>query len=132
MSESSENNADDSSRNGDLLAAIRAALVPDAPSEARTTAANACRAILRGLEPTPARNGAPAAAPASPFAGTPLAGTPLAGTPLGNALGVLGSLPREQVLQFLVTGMRALLGQGSPTYRAAPVSRIYDTTERAG
>jgi len=123
MSESNDNKSTDTgSSNDDLVSAIRAALGPDASSEARTNAAHACRTILRGLEPTPARNGSPATSPAAM----------LAGTPIGNALSALGSLPRDQVLQLLATGMRVLFGQGSPSYRAAPLHRPTDTTERAG
>jgi len=123
MSESNDNNSTDTGRsNEDLVSAIRAALTPDASTEARTSALHACRAIMRGLEPAPARNSAPGGSPASV----------LAGTALGNALGALSSLPRDQVLQILVTGMRALLGQGSPSYRTAPLHRPTDTTERAG
>jgi hypothetical protein len=123
VSESNDNPADDTTRrNDELVAAIRAALTAEASAEARTSAAHACRAILRGLEPA-LRNGAPSAAPASV----------LAGTPLGNALGAISSIPREQVLEFLVTGVRALLGQGVPTYRTAPAPpRVPHTDERTG
>lgn len=111
MSESNDTNADDpASRNDELVAAIRAALASDASSEARASAAHACRAILRSLEPAPVRNAAPS---------TPAASM-LAGTPLGNALNVLSSIPREQVLGFLVTGLRAVLSQNAPTYRPPP------------
>jgi hypothetical protein len=47
----------------------------------------------------------------------------LAGTPLGAALGAISSIPREQLLEFLVTGVRALFSQGSPSYRSAPSAR---------
>ena len=120
MSESNDNNSSDTGSNDDLVSAIRAALAPDASSEARMGAVHACRAILRGLEPAPARNSAPGGSPV------------LAGTALGNALGALSSLPRDQVLQILVTGMRSLLGHGAPIYRTAPLHRPTDTTERAG
>lgn len=113
MSDSNDTNADDpASRNDELVSAIRAALAPDASSEARTSAAHACRAILRGLDPAPSRNAAPSTSTASV----------LAGTPLGNALNAISSIPREQVLGFLVTGLRAVLSQNAPTYRARPVS----------
>ena len=122
MSESNDNNSTDArSSNDDLMSSIRAALAPDASSDARTSAAHACRTLLRSLEPAPARNGSPGASPAAM----------LAGTPIGNALSALGSLPRDQVLQLLATGMRVLFGQGSPSYRAAPLHRPTDTTERA-
>jgi hypothetical protein len=111
MSEPNDSNASDAaSRIDDLVSAIRRALAPDAPSEARASAANACRVILRSLEPAGTRNGAPIAAPAST----------LAGTPLGTALGALSSIPRDQILEFLVTGLRAVLSQTAPMYRARP------------
>jgi hypothetical protein len=111
MSEPNDSNTSDAANHiDDLVSAIRTALAPDAPSEARTSAANACRVILRGLEPAGMRNGAPIATPAST----------LAGTPLGAALGALGSIPREQILEFLVTGLRAVLTQTAPVYRGRP------------
>jgi hypothetical protein len=122
MSDPNDNHSPDAaSRNDDLIAAILTALAPDASPEARASGLGACRAILRGLEPPPARNGAPGS-PASM----------LAGTPLGAALGALSSVPREQILELLVSGVRAMLGQGAPTYRAAPLHRPPDTTERSG
>ena len=117
MSEPNDNNAPDpASRIDDLVSSIRSALGPDASSEARSSAANACRTILRGLEPAAMRNGAPAASPASSPASM------LAGTPLGTALGALSSIPREQVLQFVVGGLRAFLSPSAPTYRARPAT----------
>lgn len=111
MSESNDTKADDPvSRNEELVSAIRAALAPDASSEVRATAAHACRAILRGIEPAPSRSTAPNTSAASA----------LAGTPLENALNALSSIPREQVLGFLVTGLRAVLSQNAPTYRPRP------------
>lgn len=123
MSDSNDSNASDAaSRVDDLVSAIRTALASDASSEARASGASAARAILRGLEPSPTRNGAPSSSPTSM----------LAGTPLGAALGALSSIPREQILEFIVSGVRAVLGQGSPTYRPAPLHRATDTTERSG
>jgi hypothetical protein len=123
MSDPNDNHTSDTAhRTDELVAAIRAALASDASPEARSTGASACRTILRGLEPAPPRNGAPPSSPTSM----------LAGTPLGTALGALTSIPREQVLEFIVSGLRAVLGHGSPpTYRPAPVRRPPDTTERA-
>jgi hypothetical protein len=127
MSDPNDNNTSDAaSRNDELMSAIRTALATDASPEARATGASACRAILRGLEPAQLRNAAPPSSPSSPA-------SMLAGTPLGAALGALNSVPREQILEFLVSGLRAVLGHGSPpTYRAAPVHRPPDTTERSG
>jgi hypothetical protein len=114
MSTPNDNNTPDAAaRLEELVAAIRAALASDASPETRSTGASACRTILRGLEPAPPRNGAPPSSPASTFAGTPL----------GAALGALSSVPREQMLEFVVSGLRAVLGQGSsPTYRPAPIA----------
>jgi hypothetical protein len=125
MSDPNDNNTSDAaSRSDELVSAIRTALASDASPEARATGANACRAILRGLEPAQVRN---SAAPSSPAASM------LAGTPLGTALGALNSIPREQILELIASGLRAVLGQGSPpTYRPAPVHRPPDTTERSG
>lgn len=107
MSDLNDNNTSDAaSRTDALISAIRAALDSDASPAARSTGADACRAILRGLEPLPQRNG-------TVPPGTP---APTAGTPLGAALSALGSIPREQILDFLVTGLRALMSQGAPTY----------------
>lgn len=124
MSDSNDNNSSDAaSRNDELISAIRTALASDASPEVRASGASACRAILRGLEPAQTRNAASANSPAPA----------LAGTPLGAALGAFSSIPREQILEFLVSGLRAVLGHGSPpTYRPAPVHRPPDTTERSG
>ena len=122
MSDPNDNHSPDAaSRNDDLISAILTALAPDASPEARASGLGACRAILRSLEPPPTRNGAPGSSPASM----------LAGTPLGTALGALSSIPREQILGFLVGGLRAMLGQGAPNYRAAPLHRPPDPTERS-
>jgi hypothetical protein len=114
MSSPNDNNTSDAAtRADDLVAAIRSALTSDASPELRSTGASACRTILRGLEPAPPRNGLPPSSPAAMFAGTPL----------GAALGALSSMPREQVLEFIVSGLRAVLGHGSPpTYRPAPTA----------
>lgn len=130
MSDLNDNNTSDTaSRNDELIAAIRTALATDASPEARATGASACRAILRGLEPAQVRNATPPSSPSSPSSPASM----LAGTPLGAALGALNSVPREQILELLVSGLRAVLGHGSlPTYRAAPIHRPPDTTERSG
>jgi hypothetical protein len=124
MSDPDDNDTSDTAhRTDELVAAIHAALASDASPDARSAGASACRAILRELEPAPPRNGAPPSSPASM----------LTGTPLGAALGALTSIPREQVLEFLVSGLQAVLGQGSrPAYRPAPARRTPDTTERSG
>jgi len=112
MSEPNDNNAAGAtSRADDLLSAIRAALTADASDEDKAGAVSAARAILRGLEPQ-ARNGAMASS----------APSALAGTPLGAALGAISSIPREQLLEFLVSGLRSILSPGAPAYRARPPS----------
>lgn len=113
MSDPNDNNTSDAaSRTDELVSAIRTALASEASPEARVTGASACRAILRGLEPAQVRNAVPPSSPAASM---------LAGTPLGAALGALNSIPREQILEFIVSGVRAMLGQGSPpTYQSAP------------
>jgi hypothetical protein len=128
MSDLNDNNTSDAaSRTDELVSAIRTALASDASPEVRATGASACRAILRGLEPAQVRNAAPPSSTSSPAASM------LAGTPLGAALGALNSIPREQILELIASGLRAVLGHGSPpTYRPAPVQRPPDTTERSG
>ncbi len=111
MSDPNDNPADVAGRADELFAAIRAALAPDASAESKTGAANAARAILRGLDPQ-ARTGAPPS----------LAASMLAGTPLGAALGAISSLPREQLVEFLVSGVRSIFSHSSPTYRARPAT----------
>jgi hypothetical protein len=124
MSDPNDNQPSDAANPADeLVLAIRNALASDASPEMRAGGASACRAILRGLEPSPHRNGAPASSPAAT----------LAGTPLGAALGAFSSIPREQILELVVSGLRSVLGQGAPpTYRPAPLPRAASTTERAG
>src|ERR1043165_1830565 len=114
MSDLNDNNASAASRTDELVSALRTALPADASPETRAAGASACRAILRGLEPAQVRNAAPPSSPNSPA-------SMLAGTPLGAALGALNSMPREQILELIASGLRAVLGHGSPpTYRAAP------------
>lgn len=111
MSDPNDNHASDAtSRSEDLVSVIRAALASDASPEARSSGAGACRAILRGLEPAPTRNGVPPSSSASM----------LAGTPLGAALGAISAIPREQILELVVTGLRAIMSQSAPTYHARP------------
>jgi hypothetical protein len=98
----------------ELLTALRSALANDASPEVRAAGANACRAMLGALDPAALRNAArpPAAPPTSPALG---------GSPLGAALGALGSIPREQIVEFLVTGLRAFLAPNAPTYHLRPM-----------
>jgi hypothetical protein len=88
----------------DLFTAIRGALTSEAPADARSAGAIAARAILGALESSSTRSATPTA-PTSPFAA---------------ALGALGSMPREQLLELVVGGLRSMLTQRAPTYRARP------------
>jgi hypothetical protein len=103
-----------------LVSSIRSALASEASADARAAGAVACRAILGTLEPAATRN---AARSSSSLDASPLGATPSGAT--------LGSIPREQIVAFLVMGLRSLLGQGAaPTYRAPPIRRASadDTT----
>ena len=92
--------ADKSNPLDDLIATIRAAIVPDASAEARATGATACRAILAALE---AQVGQPLAAAPSPTPTSPLAGM----------LSRLAAMPREQMLEFITNFLRAKLPPGT-------------------
>jgi len=98
----------------DLFTSLRSALANDAAPDVRSAGANACRVLLGALDPASLRNAArpPAAPPPS---------SPLSGSPLGAALGALGSIPREQIVEFLVTGLRAFLTPSAPTYHLRPM-----------
>jgi hypothetical protein len=63
----------------DLFTTIRNGLAPTASAEVKTTGAQACRVILRRLEPMPSQS-APASSPAAVFTGA------FAGTPIGEAI----------------------------------------------
>lgn len=77
-----------------LLESIRAALVPEATSETRAAAIEACRAILGALGATP---GEPLAAPRQPDIG-----------PTAHAIAsVIRSTPPDQLLDMLVAKLRA-------------------------
>ena len=88
-----------------LFTAIRGALTSEAPADARSAGAIAARAILGALEPSSTRSGT-ATAPTSPITA---------------ALGAIGSISREQLLELVVGGLRSMLAQKPPTYRARPV-----------
>jgi hypothetical protein len=93
----------------DLFTAIRGALAQDAAVDARSAGALACRTILGVLDPS-SRSTAPSA-PASPTSPT---------SPLTNVLGAIGSIPREQIVELLVGGLRSILTQRRPTYLTRP------------
>jgi hypothetical protein len=88
-----------------LFTAIRGALTSEAPADARSAGAIAARAILGALEPSSTRSATPTA-PTSPITA---------------ALGAIGSIPREQLLEFVVGGLRSILTHKAPTYHARPV-----------
>lgn len=98
----------------DLFTALRSALANDATPEVRSAGANACRVMLGALDPASLRNAArpPTAPPTS---------SALGGSPLGGVLGALGSIPREQIVEFLVTGLRSFLTPSAPTYHLRPM-----------
>ena len=99
------NPPDTAHRLDDLISTIRSALAQDAAADARSAGAIACRAILGVLEPPATRTVSPAA-PSSP---------------IGAALGAIGTIPREQLLEFVVGGLRSIFAQGSaPAYRSRP------------
>jgi hypothetical protein len=89
----------------ELVAELRAAHAPDATQEVRYRAAvNITRALLGTQAPEKLRNAAP---PPSPS--------------LDPLLKAITSIPREQVLQFLMTGVRSFLTSSpSPTYLSRP------------
>ena len=68
-------------------------------------------------EPNPGA-GAPRAAPETQHVSS--ASSMLAGTPLGAAMGAIGAIPKDQLIQFLVSGVRSLLSQPAPVYRVPP------------
>ena len=105
----------------DLITAIRSALAQDAAADARSAGASACRAILDVLDPSSRTTTPPA--PASPPAPT----SPM--SPIAAALGAVTSIPREQILEFVVGGLRSMLTQRAPTYLSRPAPS--PTAERA-
>jgi hypothetical protein len=85
----------------DLIASIRTAVAPDAPADARAIGATACRSILTALEAQ---------------AGQPLAAAPVTPTsPLAGMLSAFASMPREQLLETVISRLRAALPPGTPT-----------------
>ena len=123
MSDSNDNNnSDAANRVDELVATIRNALATDSTPESRATATSACRAILGALDPT-SRSHVP------PSATSPTSAASAATSPIVSALGVIGQIPQEQVLGFLVGGIRSLLSERGPTYLAAP-ARVERPVER--
>ena len=95
----------------DLIASIRAAVVPGVSTEARAVGAAACRAILTALETQVGQPLAAAtAAPTSPTSPT---------SPLAGMLSHLAAMPREQLIEFLLSRLRSALPPGAPTQLTA-------------
>jgi hypothetical protein len=86
----------------DLIASIRAAVARDASADARAIGATACRSILTALDAQPGQplTAAPSAASASHLAGM---------------LHAFATMPREQLLDLLISKLRAALPPGTPT-----------------
>jgi hypothetical protein len=86
-----------------LIASIRAAVAPGVSADARAAGAAACRAILTALE---AQVGKPlVTATPSPTQPTP---------PLAGMLSQLAAMPREQLIEFLLTRLRSAIPTGPP------------------
>jgi hypothetical protein len=94
----------------ELVAELRAAHAPDATPEARYRAAvNITRALLGTQAPEKLRNAAPPQQQPSPS--------------LDPLLKAITSIPREHLLQFVMTGVRTFLSSSpSPTYRSRPTT----------
>lgn len=97
-------------RRDDLIATLRSALAQDASAEARSAGASACRAILGVLDSSSRAATAPAP-PSSPSSPT---------SPIAAVLGAVTSMPREQILELVVGGLRSMLTQRAPTYLPRP------------
>lgn len=101
-----------SDRLDELLPELRAAFAPDATQQARYTAAvSVARALLGSGSPAGVRN----ATPAPP--------APSTGLPVEALLKTFAALPRDQVLQLLVSGVRTLFSPSAstPNYLRAPM-----------
>jgi hypothetical protein len=85
----------------DLIASIHAAVAPNASADVRAIGATACRSLLTALE---AQAGQPLAAASSAPAST-----------LAGMLSAFASMPREQLLDLLISKLRAALPPGTPT-----------------
>jgi hypothetical protein len=117
----------------DLLGAIGAALAQEAGAEVRSAGALACRAILGVLDPTSRSNAPLTPAATSPTAASPIATllgalgrtppttSPAAASPVAALLGAVGQLPREQLIEAIVGGLRSLLTPNGATYLTRPM-----------
>jgi len=111
-------NPDPPGHSDELIAAIRAALMPAASADARSAGTIACQAILSALDPTARPVAGIAPAPSSPSGATPT--LPSSSSPIGTLIAAVGQMPREQVLGMLGNGLRWLLAPQAPTYRGRP------------
>ena len=102
--------ADTGHRLDELFATIRGAMADNAVGDARSAGALACRAILGILDPS-SRSGPQPPTPPLPSS---------AASPLIAVLGALGSVPREQLVETLLGGLRSILTQTGPTYLTRP------------
>jgi hypothetical protein len=85
----------------DLITSIHAAVAPNASADVRAIGATACRSLLAALEAQ---------------AGQPLAAAPSApASTLAGMLSAFASMPREQLLDLLISKLRAALPPGTPT-----------------
>jgi hypothetical protein len=94
-----------------LIEAIRAALADNAPDDARTAGAQACRTILTALETKP---GQPMTAAT--------ANDPNSTTQVAQMVAALRGVPAEQLLDLAIARLRAALPAGTEPPRAAPVA----------
>jgi len=91
----------------ELLESIRIAVIADATPEARAAGASACRTILTALDATP---------------GQPMAAAAVVDTsPIASALGMLRSVPPEQLLDLAIAKLRASLPAGVEAPKCEPL-----------
>lgn len=110
----------DSHRFDELLTTIRNALSQDAAADVRAAGTMACRAILDTLDPTSRAPG-----PQAPMFATQ---RPPAATPsLSAVVGAIGQIPREQILEILVGGLRSMLAKSGPAYLTRPMPNVRPT-----
>jgi hypothetical protein len=102
------------SRLDELIAELRAAHAPDATQEVRYRAAvNITRALLGTQAPEKLRNAAPP--PTTPS--------------LDPLLKAITSIPREHLMQFVMTGVRAFFSSSPPpSYRSRPTTAPTQTS----
>jgi hypothetical protein len=92
-----------------LIESIRAALTPEASSEARAAGAAACRTILAALEAVPGQP-MPAATIVTPDA-----------SKIASAVAMLRGVPPEQLLDLAIAKLRAALPAGTDVPAVQPL-----------